>query len=481
MTVPKPAMESIAPQWWLRMPLALPAWDYIIVHGTFGTQATLDQQYEATKHWFQAVENSQPGNWGSCAHYIVGPDAICEVIDPDKGRPNWSAGYGSGGALATWSADSRGISIEVAGLPNVPYDARTIERVADLCAWLVERYDIPLQRIPYLAQTTVPNPESDRGFVGHEDTSNGHRWGKIDPGPLFPYDDLFNKIRKRIHKEDSMPDPTPVPDQGYGIDWVIDDMQPAQIASPFERGQVDLALSWCPPAARQRVKRIVVESLGGGAEGGLRYSSERGGYDLLLHPRLFLDPVPPGESRSTPTNRLREVVVHEVAGHLWDSLDPDDPMDARLSAQQVVDYGRRYGLNPATASPSGIRNEAWAQLVEDWIVRPALIRKLWPQDEAWFLDVWREAAGAGDQPPTMDWIAGSGPAFVTNVNISGWQEDSNGWAASPRGMLSLYGWSTLTVWEGEHHYWQGPYADFPIPQAGIDDPIPENAVMYRRW
>jgi len=187
--------ETIEPKSWLRAPRKETP-TIIIIHATRGSNKP-SLQYLATKNWVRSTSNNPEGDfsWGSSCDFIIGnePGEICQVgslVD----RANWSAGFGNS-YVTTWGADTKSISIEVAQSADLEdYDPDAIENLLVLCTELVLFYNIQVRRITYLSQTGAP----PGGFVGHEDTANGRKTRKSDPGDKFPWSDFMRELNSRV-------------------------------------------------------------------------------------------------------------------------------------------------------------------------------------------------------------------------------------------------------------------------------------------
>lgn len=137
---------------------------------------TVEQEYGATLNWFRSPNNlvrDNAGNpwYGALTHYVIGGGRVCLAL-PEEHSPRYSAGV----------HDEHAISVEVAqATPTTPYDPRDIKLARRLAEDLAERYGFPLRRIPFVDGGNIGWP----GEVGHEDTEQGRRQGKSDPGPLF--------------------------------------------------------------------------------------------------------------------------------------------------------------------------------------------------------------------------------------------------------------------------------------------------------
>lgn len=194
--------EYIEPQPWLKRPRNEEP-THIIIHATRGA-TTPNLQYLATKNWARSVYNQQQNHaWGASFDFIVGnePGEICQV-GPLTKHASWSAGFGDSG---TWGADTKSIAIEVAQSDKLEnFDPDAIENLIRLCVELVLFYNIPVRRISYLSQVGY----SPGGFVGHEDTANGRKTGKSDPGSKFPWDSFIREVNRRV---EARRNPTPAP------------------------------------------------------------------------------------------------------------------------------------------------------------------------------------------------------------------------------------------------------------------------------
>lgn len=184
--------------WYTHKPRTMPP-RLILIHATRGN-TTPERQYMATINHFSSVPDS--GGWASTADYVVGAQGeAAQFRDVTLNHGSWSAGYGAGGPATEYGVDEAAIAIEVAQSAMLePYRNAAIETLAQLVAPLVERYGIPLHRIGYWSQRrSEPIPT---GFIGHEDTANGKRTGKSDPGPLFPWRALFDRVAEINRKEE---------------------------------------------------------------------------------------------------------------------------------------------------------------------------------------------------------------------------------------------------------------------------------------
>lgn len=176
----------------------------VAIHATRGF-APMGAQFDATVNHFRTVPDL--GGWSSGADVLVGAAGeIAEFGDWRATHAAFAAGYGFYGASIEYAVDEVALSIEVAqpaatvdgvyvngpGLFE-PFTDAAIQALADFLRPIVREFEIPLVNVGYWDQRrTAPIP---RGFIGHDQTANGRRLGKSDPGALFPYEELFRRIQ----------------------------------------------------------------------------------------------------------------------------------------------------------------------------------------------------------------------------------------------------------------------------------------------
>ncbi|HLR14057.1 MAG TPA: N-acetylmuramoyl-L-alanine amidase [Burkholderiaceae bacterium] len=151
------------------------------------------------------------------SHYLITDDSPPHLYQlVDENRRAWHAGVGEWYGRTDVNTGSIGIEIVNAGKQDeafVPYTSEQIELVKKLVADIVERHDIKPHNI-----------------VGHSDVAPQR---KLDPGPLFPWEELaraglgrwFSKAKAREHEEDfrrnGLPEPLWIQEQlkraGYEV------------------------------------------------------------------------------------------------------------------------------------------------------------------------------------------------------------------------------------------------------------------------
>ena len=157
----------------------------LMLHSTRSGKRDGDDGPRTERWWANPVNivRDKPP-WGSYADLLIyedGTRVLC--TDPDREYATWTAGYGGTG---TWAAGIYYIQIELAqGTLDEPFTDALIDSLAEATAMLARRYDFPIARIPFLAQTEWPPPG---GIADHEHCANGRKHGKSDPGPLFPWE-----------------------------------------------------------------------------------------------------------------------------------------------------------------------------------------------------------------------------------------------------------------------------------------------------
>lgn len=205
--------ETIKPQPWLAVPRIHPI-RLIVIHSTRG-DVSQALQYTATKNWLLHPTNNG-GGWGSSTNRIISHEGQMCVCWPDDMSPTYSAGFGH--SSSDWAIDWYAISFELAQRSfSERFAEPTLVRTAREVALLCLKYDIPPVWLPHVNQAAgVPT-----GITGHENTDNGVKLGKTDPGTnlaaggQFDTNDFIRRVREEIQRF-SVPPPPP-PDDGFRI------------------------------------------------------------------------------------------------------------------------------------------------------------------------------------------------------------------------------------------------------------------------
>jgi len=119
----------------------------------------------------ESLETLRTKNSGGpvSAHYLVGADGHIYQLVPDQLRA-WHGGGGHWGTITDINSASIGIELDNDG--HSPFAQPQIDALLRLLGDLTTRLNIPRSQV-----------------VGHEDFAPGR---KIDPGPLFPWQQLAN-------------------------------------------------------------------------------------------------------------------------------------------------------------------------------------------------------------------------------------------------------------------------------------------------
>lgn len=158
----------------------------VMLHATRGGRSAGDDG-PGTENWASNASNGA-AFWDWLA-YENGQQVLCTEGDEE---PLWAAGYGA--YPGTWSAQDYYYQFELAqGRPEDPYPAEQIESAAQWVGGLFKERGWPVQRIPFLYQTEGSAPPF--GICTHEDSANGRRLGKSDPGPMFPWNTFLARAR----------------------------------------------------------------------------------------------------------------------------------------------------------------------------------------------------------------------------------------------------------------------------------------------
>lgn len=182
----------------------------VMIHSTRSGQPGAFDDLSATENWGNSPSNgSAAQGYGSYWDEIIGRNTGERVIctDWDREYATWCAGYGGSG---TWAAGVYYIQIEVCQARiDQPFSAASIDSLAESVAEKSIKYNFPLSRISYLEQTGTP----PRGICTHEDSANGRRLGKSDPGPLFPWGDFLQRARAYVQAMQKPEEPMGMTDE----------------------------------------------------------------------------------------------------------------------------------------------------------------------------------------------------------------------------------------------------------------------------
>lgn len=151
-----------------------------------------------TERWmFNTNNGSAAQGWGGSCDLIIFETGERVIVNPDYRHYDSTFSAGFGLTSFTWSCGWYYRQIEMA--QGQTADAYTFAQIDSLAEYLVAEGVAPV-RIPWLSQTlgTTPPP----GICTHEDSENGRKLGKSDPGPMFPWAQLFERMAARSNTEE---------------------------------------------------------------------------------------------------------------------------------------------------------------------------------------------------------------------------------------------------------------------------------------
>lgn len=156
----------------------------VMIHAT-RSGVSIGDDGPRTVRWMKNLKNgSAAKGWGSSCDEVIHEDGKRTLITPDYRTmaPTYGAGYGD---VGTWSAGWYYYQFEVAqGSPSDAYTDAQIASLAERTLELAALHEFDsTKRILFLNQTGNP-PE---GICTHEDSANGVKLGKSDPGGMFPW------------------------------------------------------------------------------------------------------------------------------------------------------------------------------------------------------------------------------------------------------------------------------------------------------
>ena len=162
----------------------------VFIHSTRG--GSTDPNYDdgpGTEAWGNSASNT--GAFWDGLIYRTGQQVKCTNWEQDE-QPLWAAGWGEAG---TWSAQENYIHLEFAqSTINQLFSEEELESGAQWCAELARTYKFPVERIQFLSQTGA----APGGFCDHQNSANGKKLGKTDPGPLFPWGAFLGRVRELV-------------------------------------------------------------------------------------------------------------------------------------------------------------------------------------------------------------------------------------------------------------------------------------------
>jgi hypothetical protein len=142
----------------------------IFIHSTRSgvPSHTLEQEYAGTVSYFLSPD-------GDSSHYVVGPSKTSRMVDDDNV------------AYHARENNAWAIGIEIAQPTDAfVYTDYQYKATAEIVYKLCKKYGIPIQHV---------TSQTQRGIIGHEDSEQGKRDGKSDPGHMWDWTKFLALVR----------------------------------------------------------------------------------------------------------------------------------------------------------------------------------------------------------------------------------------------------------------------------------------------
>jgi N-acetyl-anhydromuramyl-L-alanine amidase AmpD len=141
----------------------------VVIHATRSGISNFPREFEATLNWFSS-SNSQ-----ASTHWVIDRDGTTGRCVPDN-RQAWHAGESN-----AWSW---GIEL-CQGVEADGFTEPQIDKLVEVCAGYCQDFGIPPAHVTFDAM---------HGFIGHEETSQGIRARKSDPGIRFDWNGFIARL-----------------------------------------------------------------------------------------------------------------------------------------------------------------------------------------------------------------------------------------------------------------------------------------------
>jgi hypothetical protein len=140
----------------------------VVIHSTRSGRSdadwTDDKEMAATLSWFLTSASNASAHW-----VVSATEKVRVVLDTDR---SWHA--------KEFSHVAYGIEL-TQPLRSTPYTEGHYRNLVEVCRDYVAM-GVPVRHLPRISQ------QVGKGFTGHEETAQGVRDGKSDPGPVFDWD-----------------------------------------------------------------------------------------------------------------------------------------------------------------------------------------------------------------------------------------------------------------------------------------------------
>lgn len=141
----------------------------VIIHCTRSGVSMNPTEFEGTLNYM-----SRPGTTSS--QWVISRTGLAARVVPDN-RQAWHAQEDNDNA---W-----GIEVEQ-GVETDGFTPPQLSKLIEVCRGYMTDFGVPAE---HAASSHSP------GFIGHQETVQGRRNGKSDPGSLFPWEDFINTLR----------------------------------------------------------------------------------------------------------------------------------------------------------------------------------------------------------------------------------------------------------------------------------------------
>jgi N-acetylmuramoyl-L-alanine amidase len=152
----------------------------VVIHATRSGTSNNPNEFEGTLNWFGRADSQVSSHW------VIGRDGRKARVVPD-GQQAWHAGEHNVG----W-----GIELEQ-GVNDDGFTSLQIAALLQVCAGYVMDFGVPPVHTLDAAQA---------GFIGHEETRQGRRVGKSDPGTKFGWESFIEGLRRLVVPSPDGPD-----------------------------------------------------------------------------------------------------------------------------------------------------------------------------------------------------------------------------------------------------------------------------------
>lgn len=152
----------------------------VVIHATRSGVSNNPNELQGTINWFLRRDV------GLSAHWVVGPNGEKVRMVPDTMQ-----------AIHAGEHNATHWGIEVCqGVESDGFAEAQYEALEDICIGYVEDFGVPVIHVL---------DSSQKGFIGHEETAQGIRQGKSDPGRLFDWTKFISSLTiPEVKEEDDL-------------------------------------------------------------------------------------------------------------------------------------------------------------------------------------------------------------------------------------------------------------------------------------